>query len=111
RATVTFCFGLTSPGTAPPVTLHDALPISTLAVGAHSLTVAYGGDAGFAASTSALVTQTVNLGPTSTTLTPTPNPSVTGQPVTLNASVSPVAPAAGVPTGTATSTGRPTPPA
>jgi len=40
--------------------------------------------------------------PTTTTLTSTPNPSTVGQAVTLTATVRPVAPATGVPTGTVT---------
>src|SRR5207253_4560243 len=75
---------------------------SALAVGTHSLTVAYSGDLEFSASTSATVTQTVNLASTTTSLTSTPNPSAVGQAVTLRATVSPVAPATGVPTGSVT---------
>jgi len=49
-----------------------------------------------------VVTQTVNQGSTSTSLTSTPNPSTVGQAVTLSSTVSPVPPATGVPTGTVT---------
>ena len=48
------------------------------------------------------MTQTVNLASTTTSLTSTPNPSAVGQAVTLRATVSPVAPATGVPTGSVT---------
>ena len=78
------------------------MSISTLAVGSHPLTAAYGGSATFAASTSAVVTHVVNApgaAATTTTLTSTPNPSTTGQAVTLSATV---ISAAGVPTGTVT---------
>src|SRR5207302_9183329 len=53
-------------------------------------------------STPPAVTPPRTLVNTSTSLTSTPNPSATGQAVTLTATVSPVPPAAGVPTGTVT---------
>ena len=79
-----------------------SIVVSTLATGSHSLTAAYGGAGNFLASTSTAVTQVVNAGDTTTTLTATPNPSRFGQAVTLTATVAAVAPAAGVPTGTVT---------
>src|SRR5207247_579243 len=75
---------------------------AALAAGSHPLTAAYNGSAAFAASTSAVVTQLVNApaaAATTTNLTSTPNPSTTGQAVTLSATVTS---AAGVPTGTVT---------
>jgi hypothetical protein len=62
--------------------------ISTFTGGSHSLTAVFAGGANFAGSTSALVTQIVNLAPTTTVLSPSPMPSVYGQPVTLKASIS-----------------------
>src|SRR5206468_1554608 len=56
---------------------------------------------GVLAATSAAGTQVVNA-ETTTTLTTTPNPSTAGQAVTLTATVAPVAPATGVPTGAVT---------
>src|SRR5207249_3916572 len=100
--TVTFRDGATVLGTATLVNGSASLSISTLAVGSHPLTAAYGGSATFAASTSAAVNQVVNAGNSTTSLTATPNPSITGQAVTLTATVSAVAPATGVPTGTVT---------
>jgi len=100
--TVTFRDGVTVLGTATLVNGRASLSISTLAVGSHPLTAAYGGSATFAASTSAAVNQVVNAGNSTTSLTATPNPSITGQAVTLTATVSAVAPATGVPTGTVT---------
>src|SRR5207247_812184 len=70
--------------------------------GAQSLTASYGGSLEFAVSTSAVVTQTVNKGQTTTTLTSTPNPSTAGQAATLSTTVTAVAPAVGVPTGSVT---------
>src|SRR5207245_7692626 len=100
--TWTFRDGATVLATLTLVNGSASLSISTLAVGSHPLTAAYGGSATFAASTSAVVTQIVNApaaAATTTTLTSTPNPSTTGQAVTLNATVTS---AAGVPTGTVT---------
>ena len=100
--TVTFKDGATVLGTATLVNGSASLSVSTLAVGSHSLTAAYSGGGNFLASTSAAVTQVVNQGNTTTTLTSTPNPSTAGQAVTLSATVSAVAPATGVPTGSVT---------
>jgi len=100
--TVTFRDGATVLGTVTLVNGSASLVTSTLAVGSHSLTAAYSGGGNFLASTSAVVAHTVNPGNTSTSLTSTPNPSNLGQTVTLSATVSAVAPAVGVPTGTVT---------
>src|SRR5213594_4481140 len=100
--TVTFRDGATVLGTVTLVNGSASLVTSALAVGSHSLTAAYSGGGNFLASTSAIVIHTVNPGSTSTTLASTPNPSAVGQAVTLNATVSAVAPAVGVPTGTVT---------
>ena len=99
---VTFKDGATTLGTVALVNGSASLVTSALAAGAHSLTASYGGDLEFAASTSAVRTQTVNPGQTTTTLTSTPNPSLAGQAVTLSTTVTAVAPAVGVPTGTVT---------
>src|SRR5437667_170434 len=100
--TVTFSDGGTTIGTATlDATGSASIVVSTLANANHSLTAAYGGSLDFLASTSAAVTQVVN-GETATTLTTTPNPSSLGQAVTLTATVAPVAPGTGVPTGTVT---------
>ena len=75
---------------------------SALSVGSHNITVTYGGDANFATSTSTILTQVVDKASTTTTLTGAPNPSNVGQTVTLTATVAPVSPGAGSPTGTVT---------
>ena len=75
---------------------------STLAIGAHSITAVYLGDAANAPSTSAAVTQIVipaQPAATTTTLTATPDPAFPNAPVTLIAAVEPVQ-AQGQPTGT-----------
>ena len=100
--TVTFRDGATSLGVVTLVNGNASLTISTLTTGTHSLTAVYSGSPNFLASTSPVVNQVVNPGSTTTSLTSTPNPSNFGQTVTLSATVSPVAPATGVPTGTVT---------
>src|SRR3989442_968186 len=100
--TVTFRDGATVLATVTLVNGSASLTVSTLTTGSHSLTAVYSGSPNFNASTSPAVTQVVNPGNTTTSLTSTPNPSNFGQTVTLSATVNPVAPATGVPTGTVT---------
>ncbi len=100
--TVTFRDGTTTLGSVPLVNGSASIVTSALAAGAHSLTASYSGDLEFSASTSAVRTQTVNPGQTTSTLTSTPNPSTAGQAVTLSTTVTAVAPAVGIPTGTVT---------
>ena len=102
--TVTFKDGSTTLGTGTLSGGTATFTTSALAVGTHSITAAYGGDASFAASTSAALSQVVNqaLAATSTTLASSANPSASGQAVTFTATVGPVAPATGTPTGTVT---------
>src|SRR6202008_81110 len=77
---------------------------SALTTGNHTLTTSYGGDGNFNGSTGSLTgnPQVINKANTSTTVTSSVNPSVFGQSVTFTATVSPVAPGAGTPTGTVT---------
>jgi hypothetical protein len=77
-----------------------SLTLSSLSPGTHSLTAAYSGEADYAASTSPAVAEAVGLIPTTTAVTSSPTPSSLGQPVTLTATVAPVAPGTGTPTGT-----------
>jgi hypothetical protein len=72
---------------------------STLAVGPHTVSVGYAGDANFSGSTGTLQ-QGVGQAQTSTTASSDVDPSVFGQPVTFTAQVTPVAPGAGTPDGT-----------
>ncbi|HEY3835187.1 MAG TPA: Ig-like domain repeat protein [Bryobacteraceae bacterium] len=77
------------------------LTLTTLSVGAHSLTAVYSGNTGFAASTSSAITETVTsitATATITVLTGAPSPVDAGQSVTFTAAVSPT------PTGSATGT-------
>jgi hypothetical protein len=73
---------------------------SSLTTAAHTITAVYSSDTNFSPSTSANFTQTVNQASTATSLASSPNPSVFGQSVTLTATVAPLAPGAGTPTGT-----------
>src|SRR5207245_7758840 len=100
--TMTFQDGATTLATVALVGGSASFNTSTLAVGSHSLSAVYNGSASFAASTSAVRTQVVNPGNTTTSPTSSPNPSTVGQTVTLSSTVSPVAPASGIPTGSIT---------
>jgi hypothetical protein len=63
------------------------LAISTLSVGAHSITATYSGDSSFSASASGALTQTVSRAPTTNLVTSSLNPSGYGQGVTFTATV------------------------
>jgi len=69
--TVTFFDGAT-PLTAPPITLNASgqaiFTTSSLAVGSHSITAVYSGDANFESSTSPALMETIHKAGTSTTL-------------------------------------------
>jgi VCBS repeat-containing protein len=72
--------------------------IATLAVGPHTITALYSGDAQHTASMGS-VTETVDMTATATTIASSSPTSVFGQPVTFTATVAPVAPGSGTPTG------------
>jgi hypothetical protein len=86
------------------VALVDGIATSsataTLSIGSHTVTAVYSGNINLAASTGTLSGgQEVNQA-TTTTVASLANPSVYGQSVTFNATVSAAAPEAGTPTGT-----------
>jgi sugar lactone lactonase YvrE len=103
--TLTFTAGLTSNGVAPTgaLTLHDGsaviatqnvtntgtftFSISTLAIGTHTLTAVYAGDANNSPATSNAITITVQQAASNTSLTASANPSTLGQSLTLTATV------------------------
>ncbi len=87
--TIQFLDGSTSLGTATVASGSATLSLTTLAVGTHSITSVYSGDANDATSTSAIVSQTVNKVASGVALTTSPNPSTSGQSVTLSATVAP----------------------
>ncbi len=88
---VTFYDGTTALGTASPTSNVAQLSISSLAVGSHSISAKATGDANFSGSTSGVLTETVNLGTTTTTIASSLNPSAFGQAVTFVASIQPPA--------------------
>jgi len=100
--TVTF----TVDGTAgAPVTVSGnlaTLKLSTLTVGSHTIGATYSGDAGHVGSTASDFTQDVTIASTTTTVTSSASPSVSGQSVTFTATVLNVAPGGGTRTGTIT---------
>lgn len=99
--TVTFFDSGAQLGTANLSNGTATLTVSSLSAGPHSITATYAGNDSFTTSTSATaLTQTVNKAGTTTTVTPSVNPSVFGQTVTFTAAVAAVAPGAGTPTGT-----------
>lgn len=119
--TFTAAVAAVAPGTGVPtgtVTFNDgATPIcanvalvaggatcttTALSVTSHTITVTYSGDAALNASTSPAITQVVGLAGTTTAVTTSGSPSTAGSSVTFTATVSPVAPATGTPTGTVT---------
>ncbi|AKV00567.1 Flagellar hook-length control protein FliK [Labilithrix luteola] len=75
---------------------------SALSVGAHAIGVVYAGDANFATSSAAAISQQVNAAATTTVVSASNNPSIVGVGVTFRATVSASAPGAGLPTGTVT---------
>src|SRR5207253_2217030 len=102
-ATVNFFDGATNLGSAALDASGQAtLNIASLAVGSHSLSASYSGDGNFNPSSSANLTQTVSKGSSSTSLISSVNPSVSGQTISLTATITAVAPAAGTPTATVT---------
>jgi hypothetical protein len=78
------------------------LSTAMLAVGSHSITASYGGDANFNTSTSSALTQVVKQASTTTVVTSSANPSVSGQSVAFTATVAVVSPGAGTPSGSVT---------
>jgi Bacterial Ig-like domain (group 3) len=87
--TVTFMDGATTLGTG---TLDGSgqttFASSLLLPGNHSITAVYSGDSNFSAGVSPVLTQTVNLGTSSTAVISSANPSTVGQSVTFTATVS-----------------------
>ncbi len=101
---VTFMDGSTTLGTGLLNSSGQATyTISTLAVDSnHRIGAIFAGDTNFTESTSATWAQAVNKADTTTTVTSSRNSSTYGQSVTFTATISPVAPGAGTPTGTVT---------
>jgi hypothetical protein len=100
--TVTFKDGATKLGSPSLVGGKAMLSTSALTVGTHSITATYSGNGTFITSTSPALSQKVNKAASSTALSSSHNPSVSGQSVTFTATVKAVAPGAGTPTGNVT---------
>ena len=98
--TVTFKNGATTLGVKTLTGGTATLAISTLTVGSHPITAIFSGNANQLGSTSAVLTQTLKLAPTSTTLASSKDPSLFGETVTITATVKSLT--AGVPTGQVT---------
>jgi large repetitive protein len=77
------------------------LTLSKLSSANHTITASYSGDGNFTSGTAAAFTQTVTPDSSTTTLASSGG-SVFGQAVTLTATVAPVAPGGGIPTGAVT---------
>ncbi len=86
--TVTFVDGSSQIGTAAVSGGTASITVSTLSLDTHSIFAAYNGDAYYAPSVSAPLSQTVSKGAVSETLTSSLNPSATGQLVTFTATLS-----------------------
>ncbi|HYL76326.1 MAG TPA: Ig-like domain repeat protein [Bryobacteraceae bacterium] len=102
--TVTFLDGGSPIGTGTLSGAVATFSTSALAAGSHTITTSYGGDGNFNGSTGSLTgnPQIVNKADTTTAVNSSQNPSSVGQSVTFTATVSPVAPGSGIPTGTVT---------
>ena len=103
--TVTFTDTTTGATLASGVALNGSgqasVTLSTLAVGGHTIEAAYNGTTNYQASSNT-DSFTVNKANTSTGVTSSLNPSIYGQSATFTATVSPLGPGAGTPTGTVT---------
>ncbi|MGV8832255.1 MAG: Ig-like domain repeat protein [Devosia sp.] len=85
---VTFKDGATTLGTDTLDGAGEArFSTSALAVGSHDITVVYGGDPSFSASTSSILTQVITANPSATSLASSTNPSGVGDAVTFTATV------------------------
>jgi Bacterial Ig-like domain (group 3) len=78
-------------GTGTYDSVHGVWNLSTssLAVGGHSITAIYGGDANFNSSTSSALAQSVNKAPTTWSVMVSPNPAQYSDQVTFTATITP----------------------
>jgi Bacterial Ig-like domain (group 3) len=101
--TVTFTEGATvwASNVVVSVSGHASFSTTTLTAGSHTITATFTGSTGWGNSNGNTAPQQVNsAGATTTAVSSSTNPSVYSQPVTFTATVTAVAPASGVPTGT-----------
>jgi hypothetical protein len=96
--------GLTSTGSPPVITAQCSVVVGLTATNP-TIQATYTGDADFAGSTSAVLAATAPTAASTTVqISPSVNPSQTGQSVTFRASVAPVSPGGGTPGGSITFT-------
>ncbi len=100
--TVEFLNGTTVLGTEPLSLGTASFNTTSLPTGGNSITAKYSGDTNFDTSTSTASTVTVAAASTTTAVTVFPTSPVVGESVALTATVTPVSPGAGTPTGTVT---------
>ena len=101
--TVTFMDGGATLGTATLGAGGTAsFSAAALGVGSHAITASYGGSATFRTSSSGAMKETIKTAATSVAIAASANPAVPGQTVTFTATVKPMAPSQGTPTGTVT---------
>jgi autotransporter-associated beta strand protein len=98
--TVQFFNGTTSLGMATIASGTGSIATSALALGANSITVKYSGDTDFKGQTSTATTVTVGQASTTANITSTPSSPSFGQAVMITATVVPISPGTGTPTGT-----------
>jgi hypothetical protein len=98
--TVTFNVGKTMLGTATLASGQATLVASSLPAGSLSITAVYGGDTYYLGSSAPTLTQVVNMGTTSTSISSAPNPSNVRGNITFTATVTVTSPNGGVPAGT-----------
>jgi hypothetical protein len=99
--TVTFTIDGAAFGGPVPLgaTGRARLVVNSLAVGTHTVSVAYGGSVNYVPSTSANLTQTVNTAASRTVVTTSGSPAAGGTTVVFTATVTARAPGVGVPAG------------
>jgi streptogramin lyase len=100
--TVTFSDRSTILGSATLDANGQAKLSVMLAAGGHDLSAQYVGNTTFASSTSTTLSEPVNPAPTVIAISASANPALVGQSVTFTATVSPVQPGIGTPSGTVT---------
>ena len=99
---VTFEDGAIELGTAPLSGGSATLPVSNLPTGTDAITADYNGDTVFSVSSSSTVNVTVQSNGTSVSLSSSASQAAMGQTITFTATVSPLAPGGGTPTGSVT---------
>jgi flagellar hook assembly protein FlgD len=97
---VTFTIDGTQESPVPLSGGQAAFTISALSTGNHLITATYSGDGNFISSSTSALSQIVNPADTTTAVSTLAEPALFGQPLTIVATVSAVAPGAGTPTGT-----------